>query len=79
MTEMTRKIDMVKMLDKKINVWSHVANLAEKVIRYADVRRRVYMCERGVIINEMNVDIEAIDIEVKKEYNRRNLNFEIEL
>ena len=76
---MTRKIDMVKMLDRRINMWSHIAKLAVKVVKYADVRCHVYTCERGAVINEMNTDIEDMNIELKKEYNRRNLNFEIEL
>lgn len=79
MTNMTKKINEMKRLDKKINAWASIANLAERIARYADTKRRAYTYEQNSIIGDLSIDMTSIETEMKKQFNRRNFEFEFDL
>lgn len=79
MTDLTKKINEMKRLDRRINAWTSVAKLAERIARYADAKRRAYTYEQNSIIGDMSINMESIEIEMKKQFNRRNFKFEFDL
>lgn len=81
MTTNSRRLDEMKKLEKRIDAWTYVANLARKIIRFADRKRGIYTYERNIIANELTNEMRRMDIvlEKRKEHNRRNFRIETDL
>lgn len=79
MTTITKKIDRMKELDRRIDVWGRIAETANRIGRYADAKCRTYSYEQKAIISDLSIDDEVLENEAKKEFNRRKLKVETDL
>ena len=73
------KIEEARRLEKKVHAWRYVATMAERIKRKADARSRAYAYEQKAVISEIYKHADIEELETKKEVNRRNFEFEIEL
>jgi hypothetical protein len=75
----SRKINEINRLEKIINMWTKIGDMAYRIVRLADGKACGYAYEQDILIDEIAKDRQYIDLRAKEEYNRRNFKIETDL
>lgn len=79
MTTKSRKINEINRLERIINMWTTIGDLAYRIVRFADGKACGYAYEQDILIDEIANGRQDLTLKAKEEYNRRNFKIETDL
>ena len=79
MTTKSRKINEINRLERIINMWTRIGDMAYRIARLADGKACGYAYEQDILIDEIANGRQDLSLKAKEEYNRRNFKIETDL